>query len=276
VKLKFTKMHGAGNDFIVVDATRAPMILDAAGIRRLSDRHLGIGFDQMLVVEPARNRDTDFYYRIFNADGGEVSQCGNGARCFVRYVHDKGLSAKNAIRVETRSGVIEPRLEQDGRVTVNMGVPIFEPARIPFKAERPAPTYALEVDAKEREISALSMGNPHAVQVVADVDAAPVASEGPLIERHPRFPERVNAGYMQIVGRRHIKLRVFERGAGETLSCGTGACAAAVAGIARGLLDSPVKVDTRGGVLEIAWTGEAQPVFMTGPAQSVFEGEIEV
>jgi diaminopimelate epimerase len=276
VKLKFTKMHGAGNDFIVVDATRAPMILDAAGIRRLSDRHLGIGFDQMLVVEPARNRDTDFYYRIFNADGGEVSQCGNGARCFVRYVHDKGLSAKNAIRVETRSGVIEPRLEQDGRVTVNMGVPIFEPARIPFKAERPAPTYALEIDAKEREISALSMGNPHAVQVVADVDAAPVASEGPLIERHPRFPERVNAGYMQIVGRRHIKLRVFERGAGETLSCGTGACAAAVAGIARGLLDSPVKVDTRGGVLEIAWAGEAQPVFMTGPAQSVFEGEIEV
>ncbi len=276
MKLKFTKMHGAGNDFIVVDATRAPMILDAATIRRLSDRHLGIGFDQMLMVEPARNRDTDFYYRIFNADGGEVSQCGNGARCFVRYVHDKGLSAKNAIRVETRSGVIEPRLEQDGRVTVNMGVPIFEPARIPFKAERPAPTYALEVDAKEREISALSMGNPHAVQVVADVDAAPVASEGPLIERHPRFPERVNAGYMQIVGRRHIKLRVFERGAGETLSCGTGACAAAVAGIARGLLDSPVKVDTRGGALEIAWTGEAQPVFMTGPAQSVFEGEIEV
>ncbi|HEX9451776.1 MAG TPA: diaminopimelate epimerase, partial [Burkholderiales bacterium] len=193
-----------------------------------------------------------------------------------RYVHDKGLSAKNAIRVETRSGIIEPRLERDGRVTVNMGVPIFEPARIPFKAERLAPTYALEVDAKEREISALSMGNPHAVQVVADVDAAPVASEGPLIERHARFPERVNAGYMQIVGRRHIKLRVFERGAGETLSCGTGACAAAVAGIARGLLDSPVKVDTRGGALEIAWTGEAQPVFMTGPAQSVFEGEIEV
>jgi len=269
-------MHGAGNDFIVVDATRAPMILDAATIRRLSDRHLGIGFDQLLVVEPARNRDTDFYYRIFNADGGEVSQCGNGARCFVRYVHDKGLSAKNAIRVETRSGVIEPRLERDGRVTVNMGVPIFEPARVPFKTERLAPTYALEVDAKEREISALSMGNPHAVQVVPDVDAAPVASEGPLIERHARFPERVNAGYMQIVGRRHIKLRVFERGAGETLSCGTGACAAAVAGIARGLLDSPVKVDTRGGVLEIAWTGEAQPVFMTGPAQSVFEGEIEV
>ncbi len=276
MRLKFTKMHGAGNDFVVVDATKAPLGLDAAGIRRLADRHLGIGFDQMLVVEPARNRDTDFYYRIFNADGDEVSQCGNGARCFVRYVHDKGLSASNAIRVETRSGVIEPRLESDGRVTVNMGLPVFEPDRIPFVAERLDSTYELEVDGRKVEICAVSMGNPHAVQVVADADAAPVASEGPLIERHVRFPERVNAGYMQIVDRRHIKLRVFERGAGETLSCGTGACAAVVAGITRGLLDSPVKVDTRGGVLEIAWMGAAQPVLMTGPAQSVFEGEIEV
>jgi diaminopimelate epimerase len=276
VRVKFTKMHGAGNDFVVVDATHAPLALDASDIRRLADRHFGIGFDQMLVVEPARSRGTDFYYRIFNADGGEVSQCGNGARCFVRYVHDKGLSAKNAIRVETRSGIIEPRLEKDGRVTVNMGVPGFEPARIPFVADRRALTYALEVDGRKLEISAVSMGNPHAVQVVPDVDAAPVESEGPLIERHPRFPERVNAGYMQIVDRRHIKLRVFERGAGETLSCGTGACAAVVAGIARGLLDSPVKVDTRGEVLEIAWPGEAQPVSMTGPARSVFEGEIEV
>ena len=276
MRVKFTKMHGAGNDFVVVDATHAPLIVDAPGIRRLADRHFGIGFDQMLVVEPARSPDTDFYYRIFNADGGEVSQCGNGARCFVRYVHDKGLCAKNAIRVETRSGIIEPRLEKDGRVTVNMGAPIFEPIRIPFVAERRASTYPLEVGGRKREISAASMGNPHAVQVVADVDAAPVASEGPLIECHPRFPERVNAGYMQIVDRGHIKLRVFERGAGETLSCGTGACAAVVAGIARGLLDSPVIVDTRGGVLEIAWTGEAQPVSMTGPAQSVFEGEFEV
>mgnify|MGYP001190303978 FL=1 len=275
MRLRFTKMHGTGNDFVVVDATQTPLAVDAAVIRRLSDRHLGIGFDQMLVVEPARSPDTDFYYRIFNADGGEVSQCGNGARCLVRYVHDKGLSAKNALRVETRSGIIEPRLEKDGRVTVNMGVPVFEPARIPFVADRRASTYALEVDGRKLEISALSMGNPHAVQVVADVDAAPVASEGPLIEDHPRFSERVNAGYMQIVDRRHIKLRVYERGAGETLSCGTGACAAVVAGIARGLLDSPVKVDTRGGILEIAWTGEAQPVSMTGPAQSVFEGEIE-
>ena len=275
MRLLFTKMHGTGNDFVVVDATQTPLAVDAPGIRRLSDRHLGIGFDQMLVVEPARSPDTDFYYRIFNADGGEVSQCGNGARCLVRYVHDKGLSAKNALRVETRSGIIEPRLEKDGRVTVNMGVPVFEPARIPFVADRRASAYALEVDGRKLEISALSMGNPHAVQVVADVDAAPVASEGPLIEGHRRFFERVNAGYMQIVDRRHIKLRVYERGAGETLSCGTGACSAVVAAIARGLLDSPVRVDTRGGVLEIAWTGEAQPVSMTGPAQSVFEGEIE-
>ena len=276
MQIRFTKMHGAGNDFVVVDATRVPLTFDAAGIRRLADRHFGIGFDQMLVVEPARSPDTDFYYRIFNADGGEVSQCGNGARCFVRYVHDKGLSAKNPIRVETRSGIIEPRLEKDGRVNVNMGVPVFEPARIPFVADRRASTYALEVDGRTVEICAVSMGNPHAVQIVSDVDATAVASEGPLIEHHARFPERVNAGYMQIVDRRHIKLRVFERGAGETLSCGTGACAAVVAGIVRGLLDAPVAVETRGGVLEIAWMGEGQPVSMTGPAQSVFDGEIEV
>jgi diaminopimelate epimerase len=276
MRLRFTKMHGTGNDFVVVDATQTPLAVDAPGIRRLSDRHLGIGFDQILVVERARSPDTDFYYRIFNADGGEVSQCGNGARCLVRYVHDKGLSTKSTLRVETRSGIIEPRLEKDGQVTVNMGVPIFEPARIPFVAERAASTYALEVDGRQLEISAVSMGNPHAVQVVPDVDTAPVTSQGPLIEHHPRFSERVNAGYMQIVDRRHIKLRVFERGVGETLSCGTGACAAVATGIARGLLDSPVKVDTRGGVLEIAWAGEAQPVSMTGPAQSIFEGEIEV
>jgi len=269
-------MHGAGNDFIVVDATRAPLWLDNNIIRGLSDRHRGIGFDQMLVIEPPRSKGTDFYYRIFNADGGEVGQCGNGARCFVRYVHEKGLSEKTEIRVETRSGIIEPRLEKDGRVSVNMGVPIFEPARIPFIAQMRASTYPLEVAGRELEISALSMGNPHAVQVVADIEAAPVASEGPLIERHPRFPDRVNAGYLQIVDRGHIKLRVFERGAGETLSCGTGACAAVVAGIERKLLDSPVTVDTRGGVLEIGWEGEARPVFMTGPALSVFEGEIEV
>ncbi len=276
MKLKFTKMHGAGNDFMVVDATRVPFTLDAPGIRRLADRHFGIGFDQLLVVEPARNANTEFYYRIFNADGGEVSQCGNGARCFVRYVHDKGLSGKSAIRVETRSGVIEPRLENNGLVSVNMGKPVFEPSRIPFAAEQQAPTYWLEVAGRQLEISALSMGNPHAVQVVTDVDAAPVHSEGSQIENHPRFPERVNAGYMQIVSRGQIRLRVFERGSGETLSCGTGACAAAVAGIARGLLDSPVQVETRGGILGIAWAGGSEAVSMSGPAQSVFEGEIEL
>lgn len=276
MRLKFTKMHGAGNDFAVVDATRTPLQIAPSVIRRLAERHTGIGFDQLLVVEAARHPGTDFYYRIFNADGGEVSQCGNGARCFVRFVHDKGLSAKKAIRVETRSGIIEPRLEDDGRVSVNMGVPVFEPARIPFIADQRAATYRIDVGGRMLEICALSMGNPHAVQVVADLDAAPVATEGPLIERHARFPERVNAGYMQIVDRGHIKLRVFERGAGETLSCGTGACAAAVAGIARGALDAQVKVDTRGGRLEISWAGEAQPVFMTGPAQSVFDGQIEV
>jgi diaminopimelate epimerase len=275
-RLKFTKMHGAGNDFVVIDAVRTHLQLDSDTIRRLADRHFGIGFDQMLVVEPARTPGTDFYYRIFNADGGEVNQCGNGARCFVRYVHDKGLSAKNAIRVETRSGVIEPKLEADGRVTVNMGVPVFEPARIPFVADARAATYPLDVEGRNVEIGAVSMGNPHAVQFVADVDTAPVSTEGPLIERHPRFPERVNAGYVQVLSRRKVKLRVYERGAGETLACGTGACAAVVTGIARGLLDSPVKVQTRGGDLEIAWSGEGTDVMMTGPAEAVFEGEIEL
>jgi diaminopimelate epimerase len=276
MRLKFTKMHGAGNDFVVVDATSTTLRLDPAAIGKLADRHMGIGFDQMLVVEQPRTPGTDFYYRIFNADGGEVGQCGNGARCFVRYVRDKGLSAKDAIRVETRSGIIEPRLEKDGRVSVSMGVPIFEPGLIPFIAEYQATSYPLEVDGRNVDVFAVSMGNPHAVQVVADVEAAPVLSEGPLIEHHPRFTQRANAGYMQVVNRRHIKLRVFERGVGETLSCGTGACAAVVAGISLGMLDSPVQVDTRGGMLQIAWPGAAQPVVMTGPAQSVFEGEIEV
>jgi diaminopimelate epimerase len=276
MRLKFAKMHGAGNDFAVIDATREPFRLAPEAIRRLADRHRGIGFDQMLVVEPARTAGTDFYYRIFNADGGEVSQCGNGARCFVRFVHDRKLSGKASIRVETRSGVIEPRLEPDGRVTVNMGVPEFEPARVPFQAPHREPTYALDVAGDSVTVSVLSMGNPHAVQVVADTEAAPVLVQGPLIERHPRFPERVNAGYLQVLDRHRIRLRVYERGAGETLSCGTGACAAVVAGIQRGLLDSPVRVETHGGELEIAWQGEGQPVWMTGPAQSVFEGEIDV
>ncbi len=276
MRLKFTKMQGAGNDFIVVDATRKASNLDPTTIRKLADRHFGVGFDQLLVVEPPRSAGTDFYYRIFNADGGEVSQCGNGARCFVRYVHDKKLSDKTSIRVETLSGIIEPRLEQDGRVTVNMGEPEFEPDRIPFDAPRRAPSYRLDAGGRDLEIFAVSMGNPHAVQIVADVESAPVLTEGPLIERHPRFPERVNAGYMQIVDRNRIRLRVFERGAGETLACGTGACAAVVAGMAVGLLDSPVRVATHGGELEIAWQGEGSPVWMTGPAQTVFEGEVEL
>jgi len=276
MRLKFTKMQGAGNDFVVLDAIRQPLRLEAASARRLADRHFGVGCDQVLVIERPRSAGTDFYYRIFNADGHEVQHCGNGARCFLRYVREKGLTDKDVIRVETLSGVIVPRLEPDGRVSVDMGPPEFAPARIPFLAERQAPTYWIEVDGQSVEVSVLSMGNPHAVQLVDEVDAAPVLTQGPLIERHARFPERVNAGYMQVVSRSHVNLRVWERGAGETLACGTGACAAVVAGIALGELDSPVRVATRGGELTIAWAGEREPVLMTGPAESVFEGEIEL
>jgi len=276
MRLKFTKMHGLGNDFVVLDATRAPLALDRDQLRFLADRHFGIGCDQILQVEPPRSPDTDFYYRIFNADGGEVEQCGNGARCFVRFVREHGLTDKTEIRVGTQSGVIVPKLEADGRVTVDMGVPQFEPARIPFLAERRALTYQLEVGGAAIEISALSMGNPHAVQLVKDVDAAPVRTQGPAIEAHARFPQRVNAGYIQIIDRGRIKLRVYERGAGETLACGTGACAAVVAGIQRDLLDPRVVVTTRGGDLGISWQGEGKPVLMTGPAVTVFSGEVEL
>jgi len=276
MKLKFTKMQGLGNDFVVLDATTQPLTLDARQLRIIADRHFGIGCDQILQVEPPRQKDTDFYYRIFNADGGEVEQCGNGARCFVRYVHDKGLSTKTEIRVGTLGGIIVPRLERDGQVTVDMGAPRFEPAQVPFDASERALTYSLEVNGNNIIISVLSMGNPHAVQIVHEVEAAPVGSEGPLIERHARFPQRVNAGYMQVVNRSHIRLRVFERGAGETLACGTGACAGVVAGIMRRLLDSPVRVTTHGGDLVISWAGEGQPVMMTGPAATVFDGEIEL
>jgi diaminopimelate epimerase len=274
--LRFTKMNGLGNDFVVVDATRAPVVLSAAQIRRLADRRFGVGCDQVLLVEPARSSAMDFYYRIFNADGGEVENCGNGARCFARFVHDKGLCQHAEIRVGTLAGIIVPRILDDGRVSVDMGIPEFEPAKIPFVAECRALDYSLNVAGENRTIIALAMGNPHAVQVVADVERAPLAYEGPLIERHERFPQRVNAGYMQVVNRHAIKLRVFERGAGETLACGTGACAAVVAGVARGLLDSPVGVSTRGGELEVAWAGEGTSVIMCGPATSVFEGEIEI
>jgi len=276
MRLKFTKMHGLGNDFVVLDALARSLNLTPEQLRLVADRRYGVGCDQILHVEPPREPDTDFYYRIFNADGGEVEQCGNGARCFVRYVRDRGLTTQTEIRVGTRGGVIVPRLEADGQVTVNMGTPEFEPARIPFDAPARALTYELVLDGRRLEISALSMGNPHAVQVVPDIERAPVAAEGPLIERHPRFPRRVNAGYLQIVNRRRILLRVYERGAGETPACGTGACAAVVAGIARGLLESKVTVTTRGGDLGISWAGVGEPVMMTGPAVTVFEGEMEL
>ncbi|TAN77845.1 MAG: diaminopimelate epimerase, partial [Gallionella sp.] len=238
--LKFTKMHGAGNDFVVLDGVRQRVELGPEQLRLLADRHFGVGCDQILLVEKARRPEADFRYRIFNADGGEVEQCGNGARCFARFVYDQKLTPKREIVVETHSGLIAPRLEQDGRVTVNMGAPIFEAARIPFTGGSGAASEPLEVSGETLHISALSMGNPHAVQVVEDIERAPVEKLGPLIEHHPRFPNRVNAGFMQVVDRRHVRLRVYERGSGETLSCGTGACAAVVAGIRRGLLDSPV------------------------------------
>ena len=276
MKIRFSKMHGLGNDFVVIDGVRQALALSPVQIRFLADRHFGVGCDQLLLVEKAGRPDIDFSYRIFNADGGEVEQCGNGARCFVRFVHEQGLTEKTEIRVETMSGVISPRLEADGNVTVDMGVPVFDPARIPFVSPLADIVQPLEVGGERIEITAVSMGNPHAVQVVADVDSAPVGAQGPLIEAHPRFPQRVNAGFMQIAGRQRIRLRVFERGAGETLACGTGACAAVVAGIARGLLDSPVRVETRGGELSIAWQGPGAPVLMTGPAVTVFTGEIEL
>lgn len=276
MKLKFSKMHGLGNDFVVIDGVRQSVHLTPEQIRFLADRHFGVGCDQLLLVEPARQPGVDFRYRIFNADGGEVEQCGNGARCFVRFVHDQGLTAKSEIRVETQAGVIGPRLEADGLVTVDMGVPVFEPARIPFISDTDAPAQPLQVGDRTVTIGAVSMGNPHAVQVVGDVDQHPVAEEGPLIESHSRFPQRVNAGFMAVQDRHHIKLRVYERGAGETLACGTGACAAVVSGIRRGLLDSPVRVTTRGGELSIAWAGAGTPVLMTGPAVTVFSGEIDL
>ena len=274
MKLRFTKMHGLGNDFVVIDATRAPVDLSPARVKAIADRHFGVGCDQLLVVEPASRPDVDFRYRIFNADGGEVEQCGNGARCFARFVFEQGLTDKREIRVETKKGIITPRLEDDGNVTVDMGVPVLAPAEVPFVSDSDAWVQPLDVAGTPVAITAVSMGNPHAVQVVADVDTAPVAEQGPLIEHHPRFPARVNAGFLQVVDEHHVRLRVFERGAGETLACGTGACAAVVAGILRGLVASPVRVATRGGELTIAWGGVGTPVMMTGPAVTVFAGEL--
>lgn len=283
MKLKFTKMHGAGNDFIVIDAINQDINFTSLQWQALADRRFGIGADQMLVVEKPLAVGVDFRYRIYNADGGEVEQCGNGARAFVKFVTEKGLTQKRSIKVETMCGLIEPMLEDDGSITVDMGAPILTPADVPFdtwelqaKSEGSDALWPLEIDGKSILFSVVSMGNPHAIQVVSDTEATPVLKIGPIIEHHPRFPKRVNAGFMQIVDRHQIKLRVYERGAGETLACGTGACAAAVAGIQRGLLDSPVSVHTHGGDLLIAWEGIGHSVKLTGPAVTVFEGEIEL
>ena len=274
MQLKFSKMHGLGNDFVVLDGVTQDIALSPEQYRFLADRHFGIGCDQILLIEKPRRPDADFRYRIFNNDGNEVEQCGNGARCFVRYVHDHGLTDKTEIRVEVPAGIIVPRLEANGEVSVDMGRPCFEPQDIPFLTDRRAPTYLLSLTDKIIEISAVSMGNPHAVQVVDDVNSASVAQDGPRIEQHPSFPKRVNAGFMQVVDRGHIKLRVYERAVGETLACGSGACAAVVAGIQRGMLDSTVRVTTHGGDLAMRWDGEGHPVMMTGPAVEVFSGVV--
>jgi diaminopimelate epimerase len=274
--LRFTKMHGLGNDFVMIDAVTQTVMLTPEQVRRLADRRFGIGCDQVLLVEKALQAGTDFRYRIFNADGGEVEQCGNGARCFARFVRDQGLTAKNELAVETLAGIIHPKIEADGAVTVNMGVPRFEPREVPFEVSTRQPVYDLDVEGAAVSVTVLSMGNPHAVQVVADVERAPVTTQGPKIEHHPRFPKRVNAGYLQVLDRSHVQVRVWERGAGETLACGTGACAAVVAGRLRGLLDENVAVRVRGGTLQITWHGEGEPVWMTGPAVRVFEGEIDL
>ena len=286
MRLRFTKMQGAGNDFVLLDATRAPLDLDAAQLRRLADRRFGVGADQILIVEPSAAPGVDFRYRIFNgASGDEVEQCGNGARCFVRFVRARGLTDKKTLAVETMNRRLELREQADGRVTVDMGAPDFEPLHVPFdttwlaprSVESGLPLWPVELgDGRSVTVAVVSMGNPHAVQLVADVDAAPVATQGPLLERHARFARGVNAGFMQVVARDAIRLRVFERGAGETLACGTGACAAVSVGIRLGLLDAKVDVETRGGRLTIEWAGEGAAVLMTGPAETVFEGEIEL
>ncbi|MEZ0606372.1 diaminopimelate epimerase [Paraburkholderia sp. IW21] len=285
MKLKFTKMHGAGNDFVVLDGYTHPVDLTPAQVRALADRHFGVGADQLLLVEKPTVDGVDFRYRIFNCDGGEVEHCGNGARCFVKFVRDSGLTDKRSVRVQVQNGTILLTMQEDGEVLVDMGAPVFEPERVPFaikgldgRREGADTLWPLDVNGATRWISVVSMGNPHAVQVVDNVEDFPVLVEGPVIERHARFPQRVNAGFMQIVGRSEIKLRVYERGAGETLACGTGACAAVAAGIRRGLLDAPVLVHTHGGKLTITWdsTQEDAPLLMAGPAATVFEGEIEL
>jgi diaminopimelate epimerase len=274
--IEFTKMHGLGNDFVVIDATSKKLELSPEQCQQLADRHFGIGCDQILLVESPRDSDCDFYYRIFNADGSEVEQCGNGARCFAMFVRSKGLTDKSTIRVGTMSGNIELHIEDDDMVQVDMGAPILEPKHIPFTVDQLQASYPVKLNGMEITIGAVSMGNPHAVITVDDVDKAPVAEIGPAMEQHPLFPQRVNVGFMQIVDPGHIRLRVFERGTGETLACGTGACAAVVSGIVQGLLNNQVQVSLPGGNLMIKWEGDSQPVLMSGPAASVFEGSIEL
>nr|ART37911.1 F518 [uncultured bacterium] len=273
-RLRFTKMHGLGNDFVVIDGVRQAVALTTAQIRALADRHLGIGCDQVLLLEAPRRAQADFTYRIFNADGGEVEHCGNGARCAARFVHEQGLSDKTTLSFDTLGGPVRPRLLTDGQVEVDMGVPCFEPARIPFTAPAEALDYPLQVADQTLQIAALAIGNPHAVLRVPDVDSAPVSTLGPLIETHARFPRRVNVGFLQVVDRREGRLRVYERGAGETLACGTGACAAFVAGVRWGQFDAQVYLHLPGGVLELAWAGPGTPVYLTGPAVTVFEGTL--
>ena len=274
--IHFTKMQGLGNDFVVIDALSQNVVLTEGQIRRIADRHYGIGCDQLLLVEPPMLPDHDFYYRIYNADGGEVEQCGNGARCFARFVRDKNLTWKSDLLVGTRGGPIRLRLEKDGQVTVNMGVPRLAPATIPFLAEYESDLYELEAEGRHYRVGAVSMGNPHCVLSVDNVDQAPVQTLGPVLECHERFPNRVNVGFMELVSREAIRLRVFERGVGETLACGTGACAAVVSGRQQGLLDEQVKVTLPGGTLTIQWAGVGHPVLMTGPAVTVFEGHLEL
>jgi len=269
-------MEGTGNDFVVIDGFTRPIPLTSSQVQRLADRHFGVGCDQVLLVERPDRSDADFRYRIFNADGGEVEQCGNGARCFVRFVRDKRLTSKDEIVVDTLGGRIRPRILPDGGVTVEMAVPSFGPAEVPFVAERRALDYDLEVDGAVVKAGVVSMGNPHVVSVVANVDTAPVTSLGPRLERHPRFPKRVNAGFMQVIDRSHIRLRVWERGVGETLGCGSGACAAVAVGRLQGLLDESVSVSLPGGTLSVNWVGEGEPVWLAGPAHTVFEGSIEL
>jgi diaminopimelate epimerase len=276
VRLRFRKMQGLGNDFVVINGVGEPITLTAAQARALADRRFGVGCDQILILEPARTNGTDFSFRILNSDGSEAEQCGNGARCLGRFIRDTGLAAKEEITLESLGGIIRLRLERDAQVTVDMGVPEFDPVRVPFEAKTRQPVYDLDVDGTSVSVSVLALGNPHAVQVVDDVARAPVALQGPLIEVHRRFPNHVNVGFMQVLDRGHILLRVYERGAGETLACGSGACAAVVAGRQRGLLADAVEVRLPGGKLQVRWAGEGRSVLMTGPAVTTFDGIIEL